>query len=397
MNYLAGNVNSPIPIPNGYPRDIISGEGPYVIDKNGKKYIDLWMGYGALIFGHADKDITKIISESMEKGWFFSYQTSIEKDVAKILHEIIPSAERVRFATTGSDAVAYALRLARTFTGRNKVLGIKGGYHGVHENMMPGKGTIFSISPDLIPFNDISAVEEKLKTKEHACFILEPILANCGCTPPKDGYLERIRKICSDTGTVLIFDEIVNGFRIDIGGAQKFYNVTPDISTFSKAIAGGLPLSVICGKKEIMENFAPMGSVFFANTFNGSPLALSVAKTVIGKLRDGSLYKKNNEIGESFRKFLQEQIKRLEITAAVQGVGSMSTLAFGCKSFEKGIVFEKYDTKTYNLFIEKMAHKNVLFPPLPTETIFLSPVHEDVMDEIKKAIKESLEELKKEV
>ncbi|KKQ87732.1 MAG: Glutamate-1-semialdehyde 2,1-aminomutase [Berkelbacteria bacterium GW2011_GWA2_38_9] len=397
MNYLAGGVNSPIPIPPGYPKDIISGRGPYVIDKNGKKYIDLWMGYGALIFGHADKDIIKTISETIKNGWFFSYQTDIEKEVAEILHEIIPSAERVRFATTGSDAVAYALRLARAYTGRKKILGIKGGYHGVHENMMPGSGTIFNLTPDLIHFNDPKAVEEKLKSKEYACFILEPILANCGCTPPNDGYLKKIRKICSETGTILIFDEIVNGFRIDVGGSQKFYNITPDLSTFSKAIAGGLPLSVVCGKKEIMENFAPQGGVFFANTFNGSPLSLFVAKTVIRKLKDGNVYKKNMKIGDDFREFLKEQIKRIGISASVQGISSMSTMAFGCKSFEKGILAENYDSKAYNLFIQKMAKKNVLFPPLPTETIFLSPVHESVFEEIKIAIKKSLEELKEEI
>ncbi len=313
------------------------------------------------------------------------------------MHEIIPSAERVRFATTGSDAVAYALRLARTHTGRKKILGIKGGYHGVHENMMPGSGTIFSFNPDLIHFNDPVVVEEKLKSKEYACFILEPILANCGCTPPKNGYLERIREICNETGTILIFDEIVNGFRIDIGGSEKFYNITPDLSTFSKAIAGGLPLSVVCGKKEIMENFVPQGKVFFANTFNGSPLSLSVTKTVIKKLRDGTVYKKNIKMGDDFRKFLKDQIKSLDIPASVQGISSMSTIAFGCKKFEKGILLENYDSKAYNLFIQKMATKNILFPPMPTETIFLSPVHEEVFEEIKIAIRESLKELKEEI
>lgn len=397
MNYLAGGVNSPIPIPFGYPKDIISGNGPYVINKNGEKYIDLWMGYGALIFGHADEDIMKTISETIKSGWFFSYQTNIEKDVAEILHKIIPSAERVRFATTGSDAVAYALRLARAHTGRKKILGIRGGYHGVHENMMPGGGTIFSLSPDLVHFNDSKIVEEKLKSKEYACFILEPILANCGCTPPNNGYLEKIREICSETGTILIFDEIVSGFRIDIGGSQNFYNITPDLSTFSKSIANGLPLSVVCGKKEIMENFTPQGDVFFANTFNGSPLSLSVTKTVIEKLRDGNIHKKNNEMGNNFKKFLEDEIKNNGIPASVQGISSMITIAFGCKSFEKGILLENYDTRAYNLFIQKMAIRNILFPPLPTETIFLSPVHEIVFEKIKTAIRESLKELKEEI
>lgn len=397
MNYLSGGVNSPIPIPPGYPRDVISGKGPFVIDKNGRKYIDLWMGYGALIFGHRDKDILETISKYIKNGWFFSYQTDLEKELAQILHKIVPSAERVRFATTGSDAVAYALRLARAHTGRKKVLGIKGGYHGVHENMMPGSGTIFNLRPDLVKFNDAEVVERKLKTRKYACFILEPILANCGCTPPDMGYLEKIRKICSESGTILIFDEIVNGFRVSLGGSQKFYNVTPDISTFSKAIAGGLPLSVVCGKKKILDNFSPNGGVFFANTFNGNPVSLAVAKTVINKLRDGRVHKKFEKLGDELRKFLQEQIEILSLPAAVQGIGSMITIAFGCTSFKNGIIFEKYDSKAYNFFIEDLAKKNILFPPLPTETIFISPVHESIMGELKEAIRESLVKLKNEI
>lgn len=192
----------------------------------------------------------------------FLYQTLLEKEVAKIIHSIIPSAERVRFATTGSDAVAYSIRASKAYTGRNKVLSIVGGYHGVHDGMIQSAGTPNTLFPDLVPFNDVEAVEKKLKTKEYACFLLEPIMANSGCTPPQKDYLKKIREICSKTDTILIFDEVVTGFRIGLHGAQGFYNVIPDLSVFSKAIASGLPLSVVCGKKEIMETFIPTGNVF---------------------------------------------------------------------------------------------------------------------------------------
>ncbi len=397
MNYLAGNANSPIPIPSNYPSNIISGEGAYVIDKDGKKFIDLWMGYGALLFGHADQDIIETVQKNIEKGWFFSYQTHLEKELAELMHNTIPSAERVRFATTGSDAVAYAIRVSRAYTDRKKVLSIIGGYHGVHESMIPSKGTLDGMGPNLVPFNDIEAVEKRLKTNEYACFLLEPILANSGCTPPQENYLKNIKEICDQTNTVLIFDEIVTGFRIGMQGAQGFYNVIPDLSLFSKAIASGFPISVICGEKNIMENFMPTGDVFFAGTFNGNPLSLIIAKTIINKLKSSDIYTKNEEMGSQFREYIIEQIGNLKLPACVQGISSMSTLAFGCQSFKKGIKMEKYDTRAYNLFIQKMAKRYVLFPPLPTETIFLSPVHEGVFDDIKIAIKESLEELKKEI
>jgi len=397
MNYLAGNVNSPIPIPIYYPKDIVTGEGPYVINKNGDRYIDLWMGYGALLFGHADPEITQVIQKSVKRGWFFSYQTFLEKELSGIIHDIIPSAERVRFATTGSDAVAYAIRASRSYTGRKKVLAIIGGYHGVHEGIMPGEGTVNKYNPTLVPFNDVKAVEEKLKNQKYACFILEPILANSGCTPPDKDYLRKIKAICNKTGTVLIFDEIVTGFRIGIHGAQGYFDVTPDVTLLSKAIAGGFPLSVVCGKKKIMETFIPTGNVFFANTFNGNPLSLTVAKTVINKLKNRNVYSKNEDLGDQLRNYITEQINNLKLPACIQGISSMITLAFGCASFKQGIKMKEIDDRSYNLFIRKMAKRHVLLPPLPTETIFLSPVHEIVMDDIKKAFKYSLEEIKKEI
>lgn len=334
-NYLAGNVNSPIPIPTYYPSDIIKGEGPYVFNKNGDKYIDMWMSYGALLFGHADPDIIQTVNDNIKNGWFFSYQTYFEKELSDIIHNIIPCAEKVRFATTGSDAVAYSIRASKAHTHRQKVLSIIGGYHGVHEGMIPSAGTLDNLFLDLIPFNDIEVVSEKLKNKEYACFLLEPILANSGCTPPQENYLKEIRKICNETGTILIFDEIVMGFRINLHGVQGYYGVTPDLSLFSKAIAGGLPLSAVCGKKEIMENFIPVGNVFFAGTFNANPLSLNVSKTVIDKLKNGNFYTKTQELGDDLRSYINDQINKLQLPACVQGIASMLTIAFGCNNFNK--------------------------------------------------------------
>jgi glutamate-1-semialdehyde 2,1-aminomutase len=395
-NYLASGVNSPIPIPEFYPSNIIKGDGVYVIDYDNNKYIDMWMSYGALLFGHADEDIVKIAQDTLKNGWFYSYQTKIEKELSQILHKYIPSAEVIRYATTGSDAVAYAIRAARSYTKRKNVLTIKGGYHGAHEGMISTRGTTINLAPEYVNFNDEKEVYNKLKKGDYACLIVEPILANSGCVPPKENYLKRLREICNETNTVLIFDEIVTGFRISIGGAQEKFGVTPDISTFSKAIASGFPLSVIAGKKVILEEYMPRGDVFFAGTFNGHPLSLNIAKKVIEKLEDGKIHTDLNKLGEKFRKEISNHLNKIQAKACIQGIASMFTIAFGCRSFKYGIVNENYDVNSYNDFISKLAKKGILFPPLPTETVFLSNIHEPLADEIIFAIKDTLDEMKNE-
>lgn len=394
-NLLAGGTNSPISFPENYPKWVSKGQGAYVFDTSGRKYIDLWMGYGALLFGHADEQIIDVIKKTITNGWFFSNPPIVELELAETIHKLIPSAEKVRYATTGSDAVAYALRAARSHTKRDKILTIKGGYHGVHEGVIKSAGVnkITEANVDFIPYNDIYYVKEKLKSKEYAAFILEPILANSGCTPPRENYLNEVREICSETDTILIFDEVVTGTRIHVGGAQSYYNVTPDLTVFSKAIANALPLSVVCGKEFIMNEFMPVGNVFFAGTFNGHPLSLAVAKHVYSRLSDGKIHEKVNALGDRLRKHIRDEIDRLDLHASVQGVGSMLTVAFGCEEFEQGLS-PNHDSKTYTTFIQKLASKGIVFPPLCTETVFLSPVHQDVIEEIELKISEALTELK---
>lgn len=375
-NYLAGNTNSPIPFPPNYPRDIVSGNGAFVTSAKGVTYIDLWMGYGALLNGHQNPSEKKTVIKQLDKGWFFSYPTILEAEVAEKLHQIIPCAERVRFSVSGSDAVAYAIRAARQFTGRSDILAIEGGYHGVHENMVSNTATLSATTPDLTLFNDTNSTVEKIKTKKYACFILEPVLANNGCVPPQSGFLEAVRKACTEAGTVLIFDEVVVGFRVSVRGAHSVFNVVPDLCTFSKAIAGGFPLSVVCGKKEIMESFMPTGEVFFAGTFNGSPVALANALGVIDSLEDGYPYMLINDFREELTRSLLELAGKHGIRLSIQGTASMMSLAFGCDSYIHGVQEARADAGIYTSFSDYMAKENhVLLPPLFTETIFLAPVH----------------------
>lgn len=395
-NYLAGGTNTPIPIPRYYPQWIKGGKGAYVYDIKNKKYIDLWMGYGALLLGHTDIGLIHRITERLKDGWFFSIPSELELDVAELIHKLVPSAEKIRFATTGSDAVAYAVRVARTYTSRKHILSIIGGYHGVHEGFVQTSGIIDSLRNfiDYIPFNDIESAEKYLRTRKYAAILTEPVLANAGCTPPEENYLWEMRELCNQTDTLLIFDEIVTGFRLDKGGAQTYFGVVPDISIFSKALANGLPLAAIVGKEEIMNCFYPKGNVFFAGTFNAHPLSLCAAKYILEKISKENFHEKINKMGKELREFIIKEIDSMGIFACVQGIGSMLTITFGCEKFEQGLYLTKFSEDLYYMFIENSARLGVLFPPLPTETVFLSPVHELCLPQIKDIIRKSLEAIR---
>ena len=388
-NYLAGGVNSPISFPTHYPSDIISGTGAYVINKDGEKYIDLWMGYGALLHGHQHETEKHSIKEQLDNGWFFSYPTVLEKKLAKKLHELIPSADLVRFSTSGSDAVAYAIRISRQYTNRQAVLAIDGGYHGVHENMISTAGTLSAQTPDLTRFNAIDETIEKIRSKKYACIILEPILANNGCVPPQEGFLQAVRQACTESGTVLIFDEVVVGFRTSLHGAQSLFGVTPDLTTFSKAIAGGLPLSAVCGKREVMQQLTPQGEVFFAGTFNGSPISLANALGILKTLEDEYPYEEMSKFRQRLSDQLLGSARRHGIELAIQGIASMMSLAFDCTAYTHGVSIANANADKYTKFADYMANrKNILLPPLFTETFFLAPVHIELESTLVKAFDE---------
>lgn len=375
-NYLAGGSNSPIPYPESYPTNITSGKRALVFDTNGDKYIDMWMGYGALLFGHQDSRIKKIISKTIKRGWFFSYPTLLEKEFSALLNEIIPSAESVRYATTGSDAVAYSIRAARHFTKRQMILSIKGGYHGVHENMISTGGSMSDIEPHKVKFNDIDDLKKAFDKNQYACFILETIMANNGCVPANKEYLEAARDLCNKTGTILIFDEVVTGFRMGLSGAQGYYKITPDLSIFSKAIASGLPISVVCGRNDVMSSFESVDKVFFAGTFNGSPLALNVAKEVINIIKNSDDIRVAEEFTTELADHIREISTKHSLDIAVNNIKSMLSISFGCKTNHHGLCHEKSKNDKYIEFISVLSSKyNILFPPLPTETVFISKVH----------------------
>lgn len=375
-NHLAGGSNSPIPNWDGYPEVVLAGRGAEVFDQDGRAYIDMWMGYGALMFGHAPDFLVEKVSNRISDGWFFSYPTLVERELAAILHDVVPCAETVRFATTGSDAVAYAVRAARSYTGRSGVVKVTGSYHGVHEGLVSAAGTSLACTPSEVLFNDLEGVDELLSSRQYACLIVEPVLANAGTVPPSADYLKTLRTLCTESGTVLIFDEVVTGFRVNVGGAQREFNVVPDIATFSKAIAGGLPLSAICGEKSILNEFMPQGKVLFAGTFNGFPLAVETAKAVIAKLKHDPPYKALDSFRRRLTDALQQEAHKRGLMIAIQGYGSMFSIAFDVDNFTHGIQQSGANEEKYIEFVKYLAsNHNLLLPPLYTETIFLSEAH----------------------
>lgn len=403
MSYIAGGTNSSVAYLSHYPpypRAIVRGDGPYVFDSDGTRYIDLWMGYGALMFGHRDPVISEAVKSTLAKGWFFSYQTAAEEELAALLHEVIPCSELVRFATSGSDAVTYCIRAARSYTSRQAILAVAGGYHGVHvagwynavpEKTGPPVGASSIIKPDTVSFNDVAALREALTSKPYAAFIIEPVMANNGCVPPEPGYLEAARKLCTETGTILIFDEVVTGFRQSVGGAQRKFGVTPDLAAFAKAIAGGLPLSVVAGKAAIMNRFTPNGEVFFCGTFNGAPVAIAAAMANIHRLKYDNVYQQTDELREQITVELLDHAARLELPLAIQGCGSMMSLALGVSEYKHGAQSSKASQQHYEALANYLAEKErLLLPPLFTETIFLASVHVDIAPAIIGAIKKGL-------
>lgn len=394
-NYIASGRNDPIPNPDSYPSWVTSGDGAFVADEDGTEYLDLWMGFGGLLFGHGDEEIADAIADRADEGWFFSYPTELERDLSQRLHEAIPCAERVRFATSGSDAVAYAIRAARAHTGRDDVLTIEGGYHGVHEGLMDSGGVPDDRKSGLsfVPFNDAESLRRELESESYAAFVLEPVLANAGCVPPEDEYLETVREVCSETGTVLVFDEVVTGFRLGPGGAQERFDVVPDLSTFSKAIGNGMPLSAVCGRTGILDEFEPSGDVMFAGTFNGHPLSLVAAKTVLDRIEGEEVLETADRLGRRFREFVADELADRDLRATVQGVGSMATVSFGVDEFPHGLAVQKPDRERYRAFVDAAADEGLLLPPLATETMFFSPAHEPHMDDIESAVVTALDEV----
>lgn len=332
----------------GRPFYLSRGEGAYVFDLQGSRYIDFNESNGATILGHGHPKVVEAIQQGLEAGIIAAAETPFHQQLATMITEIVPAAERVRFASTGSEVTLVAIRLARHATGRSKILKFTGQFHGLTEpflfkpsdepesasDVVPSSGGVPATYGDdvlVVPWNDVEAFEQALRQNagEIAAVICEPVFYNAGCIPPEPGFLQLLRQRTKDEGIVLIFDEVLSGFRMALGGAQMLYGVTPDLTTFAKAVANGMPLSVLAGRSDLMEQLAPTGPVAHSGTYSGHLLSVLAAIATLEQLRKPGMYAGLNTRSDQFYSSLQELFDRRQLPVRVQGLGARFGLYFG--------------------------------------------------------------------
>ena len=400
---LVGGVNSPVrAMKPDYPFFSFKGQGCYLVDVEGNKFIDYCLGYGPLIFGHARKEIVKAIHAQLDKGTLFGTPTELELEYAQEVVSQIPSVEMVRVVNTGTEATMNAIRLARGFTGRQKIIKFKGGYHGAHDVVLvkAGSGALTHAVPDsagippevardtlLCEFNDIETLNSIFENNSEkiACLIVEPVMGNVGCILPEENFLLEVRKLCSDYTALLIFDEVITGFRLGPGGAQERYGIDADLVTMGKIVGGGLPIGVFGGKQEIMENITPTGRVYNAGTFNGNPLSITAGLTALKLMKQLNPYSSLEKAGYVIRKGLQDIFS----DTSVQGLASMFCMYVSeteIKNYSEAT--ENVDKDRFLSYQRQMLKRGVFHPPSQFECNFLSTAHTS------EVIEETLEKAK---
>ncbi len=410
--FLVGGVDSPVRAMKPFPFFTTKGQGARIYDADGNDYVDYCLAYGPLILGHAYPKVVRAVKEQMEKGSVYGTPTELETEFAKKIVGAVPSAEIVRFVNTGTEATMGAIRLARGVTGKNKIVKFDGCFHGAHDYVLvkAGSGATTHGMPNslgipedttrntlLAPFNDEQAMERMIERDDDiACIILEPIIGNSGCVMPEDGYLKFLRDITEENDVLLIFDEVITGFRLALGGAQEYYGIIPDITTLGKILGGGLPIGAITAGKRIMENLSPLGGVYQAGTFNGNPLSLTSGYAALSELENGGVYKKVNGLGDRMRKGLEAISNDLGLETRTYGAASMFQTYFTdtrVTDYETALLADK------NLFLrfqQGLLKKGVSLPPSQYECNFISYAHgEDEIDETLFAVEDSLRTVKR--
>jgi glutamate-1-semialdehyde 2,1-aminomutase len=394
--YIPGGVNSPVRAFNsvgGTPLFIERGEGSRIYDTDGNEFIEYIGSWGPHLFGHNPKFIMDALNKSLLNGTSFGAPTELEIKMAKIITELVPSIEKVRMVNSGTEATMSAIRAARGFTNRNKFIKFEGCYHGHADYFLikAGSGALtFGVptSPGVTPanaadtlvadFNDINSVKSLVQENkgEIAAIIIEPIAGNMGVVPSSKEFLSELRTLCNEEGIVLIFDEVMTGFRVAKGGAQEVYGIQPDMTTFGKIIGGGLPVGAFGGKREIMETLAPVGPVYQAGTLSGNPLAMSAGLAALTQIKDdANLYNTLEEKGKYLEAGLKENLKKLNKNYSMTRVGSMSCLFFTEEHVNNFASAVKSDTALYGKYFHKMLENGVYLAPAQFEAMFVSTAH----------------------
>ncbi len=404
LEVLPGGVNSPVRAfksVGGRPLFIERGEGAYVRDVDGNRYVDYVLSWGPLILGHAAPVVLRAVTEAAAKGTSFGAPCAHEVELAQLVCELIPSIDSIRFVNSGTEATMSALRLARAYTGHDKILKFEGCYHGHVDALLAkaGSGVVTLGLPDspgvpaataeqtlVVPFNDLPAVERQFAKypDEIAAVIVEPVVGNMGVVPPGDGFLQGLRNATTAAGALLIFDEVMTGFRVHLRGAQTLYKVKPDLTTLGKVIGGGLPVGAYGGRREIMDLVAPSGPVYQAGTLSGNPLAMAAGLATLRELQKPGVWDTIAEAAARVADGIGEAARKAGVTVAQNRVGTMFSTFFCEGPVSDFQTATRSDTERFGTFFRGMLEHGVYLAPSQFEAGFTSAAHGD--DEIAKTI-----------
>ncbi|HKM14134.1 MAG TPA: glutamate-1-semialdehyde 2,1-aminomutase [Candidatus Methanomethylophilaceae archaeon] len=392
MKISPGGVSSPVRAFKPNPLFIESAKGSKIRDVDGNEYVDYCMSYGPMIAGHACDYVLNAVKEQMYKGTLYGAPSEIELELLELISKKVPSAEMVRLACSGAEATMHAIRAARGFTKRDGIVKMNGGYHGAHDSVLADRDEGYKSRPgsEGIPkevvkntfvaeYNDIESLVEVIDAEKPACVIMEPVMGNIGVVTPNKGYLEEVRKITKETDTVLIFDEVITGFRLSEGGAQKLYNVIPDMTTCAKIMGGGFSGSAFMGKREIMDMIAPSGKIYAAGTYAGNPVSAAAGKAQIEYVSER--YNDLNNRSEELKKSLSDILVDNKINGCVNGIGSMLMIYFGNSSVNNGTEALNADRTVFGKLFDYMLNKGIYLAPSAMESWFVSTAHtsEDIV------------------
>jgi len=398
---IPGGVNSPVrafKAVGGSPIFVRKAKGAYLFDEDGNRYIDYISSWGPMILGHAYEPVVNAISKIAKKGTSFGMPTALETEIAELIISSVPNIDKIRFVNSGTEACMSAIRLARGYTNRDKIIKFSGCYHGHSDSFLiqAGSGAVTFGSPNspgitqgtakdtlIANYNDLESVKShfKMYSNEIAAIIIEPVAGNMGCIPPEPGFLEGIRKICNENESLLIFDEVMTGFRLSLGGAQQVLDVRADIVTYGKVIGGGLPVGAFASSNDIMKKLAPEGPVYQAGTLSGNPLAMSAGLTTIKALKnDVNIYNRLEDKTKALQEGMEKCLNKKSIPFQINRFGSMISLhftdskVFDFKSSSRG------DNKFFKKYFHGMLAEGIYLPPSAYESYFLNDAltYEDI-------------------
>ncbi len=413
LEVLPGGVNSPVrafKAVGGEPIALVKGRGCRVWDADGNEYVDFLASWGPLILGHVHPKVVRAVEEEVRKGLSFGLTNPHEVKLAQLVVEMVPSVEKVRFVNSGTEATMSAVRLARGYTGRKLIVKFEGCYHGHYDSLLVSAGSgvaTFGIpgTPGIpeeiaqltlvVPFNDEGAVREVFSRygEDIACVIVEPVAGNMGVVPPKEGFLQTLRELTLANRSLLIFDEVITGFRLAKGGAQELYGVEPDLTCLGKVLGGGMPVGAYGGRKEIMSHVAPEGPVYQAGTLSGNPVAMVAGVETLKELRDKEPYDTLLRRTEKLSEGVSSLLTQKGIPHTINRVGSMMTVFFTDTEVRDFQSAKSSDTDMFAKFFKSLLRNGVLIPPSQFEAWFVSVSHEEehiaeALERIEKALKE---------